>query len=182
MKCPICREQLDYHTLLETQLPAYRCRKCEGIWISAHEYIRWLKRQPMLLPEKPANEMVPTWDTPQIKVCPACGHFLLRYRVLPYVGFYLDRCGHCHGIWFDKNEWEALVARNLHDKVNQFFTQPWQAKLRATEARAMLDQLYLDRLGAEDYAKVKDTWSWLRQHLRRSMLLAFLQADDPYSL
>ncbi len=56
MKCPICKEALDYHQLLESYLPAYRCRQCEGIWISAREYLRWLQQQPTLLPEKPAAE------------------------------------------------------------------------------------------------------------------------------
>lgn len=183
MKCPVCREPLDYHTLLDAQLPAYRCRKCEGLWISAHEYLRWLRQQTALLPEKSVDGVnTPTWDTPQIKLCPSCGHFLMHYRVLPYANFYLDRCGHCHGIWFDKDEWDTLVARNLHDKVNQFFTRPWQARLRAEEARAMLDDLYNDKLGAEDYARVQEAWSWLRHHPQRGMLLAFLQSDNPYAI
>jgi hypothetical protein len=46
----------------------------------------------------------------------------------------------------------------------------------------MLDKLYLDRLGAEDYARIKDTWSWLRHHPQRSMLMAFLQSDNPYAI
>jgi Zn-finger nucleic acid-binding protein len=182
MKCPVCQEPLDYHTLLEAQLPAYRCRKCEGVWISAREYLRWLKQQPLSLPERTANDTPPTWDVPHIKLCPNCGHFLLRYRVLPHTSFYLDRCGQCNGLWFDKDEWETLVARNLHDKINQFFTQPWQARIRAEEARAMLDSLYLNRFGLDDYSKAKDMRNWLKNHPQRSMLLAFLQADDPYAI
>lgn len=182
MKCPTCQESLDYHTLLEAQLPAYRCRKCNGIWLSAREYLRWLKQQPAELPEKTTDEIAPTWDTPQIKLCPSCGHFLMRYRVLPHASFYIDRCGQCNGVWFDKDEWEALVARNLHDKINQFFTRPWQARIRAEEARAMLDNLYLNRLGADDYARVKTTRDWLRNHPQRSILAAFLIADDPYTI
>ena len=181
MKCPVCKEALDYHTLLDSQLPAYRCRRCEGLWISAREYLRWLKMQPALLPQRPADKAdLPTWDTPQPKLCPQCGHLLVRYRVLPNADFYLDRCGNCNGIWFDKNEWDVLVARNLHDKVNQFFTQSWQARLRAEEARTKLDRLYLERFGAGDYARIKEVRHWLQNHPQRSMLLAFLQSDDPY--
>jgi len=183
MKCPICKEALDYHQLLESYLPAYRCRQCEGIWISAREYLRWLQQQPTLLPERPAVETdLPTADTPQLKLCPQCGHFLIRYRVLPNAGFYLDRCGNCNGVWFDRNEWDVLVAHNLHDKVNQFFTQPWQNRLRAEEARLKLDQLYHDRFGNDDYARIKDVRQWLQAHPQRGMLLAFLQADDPYAM
>ncbi len=183
MKCPVCQTALDYDRLLDSYLPAYRCRQCEGIWIAAREYLRWLQQQPTLLPEKPADAAdLPTADTPQLKLCPQCGHFLIRYRVLPNAGFYLDRCGNCNGVWFDQNEWDVLVAHNLHDKVNQFFTQPWQSRLRAEEARLKLDQLYHDRFGDDDYARIKDVRQWLQAHPQRGMLLAFLQADDPYAM
>jgi Zn-finger nucleic acid-binding protein len=183
MKCPVCKEALSYHTLLESQVPAYQCPKCEGIWISSNEYLRWLKTQGLTLPEKTGDDAnIPTWDTSQVKLCPNCGHFLMRYRVLPNVHFYLDRCGNCNGVWFDKNEWEVLVARNLHDKVNQFFTQPWQTKIRDEAAHAMLEQLYLEKFGTEDYAKIKDIWNWLMQNPHRAMLLAYLQSNNPYKM
>jgi Zn-finger nucleic acid-binding protein len=183
MKCPICKTSLSYHTLLETQLPAYQCPTCEGIWISSNEYLRWLQAQPEDLPEKPADNMnVPTWDTSQLKLCPGCGHFLMRYHVLPNVPFYLDRCGHCNGVWFDKNEWDVLVARNLHDNVNQFFTQPWQTKIREKEAHSTLEKVYREKLGDADYARVKEIWDWLKHHPQRGMLLAYLQSEDPYKV
>jgi len=84
------------------------------------------------------------------------------------------------GIWFDKNEWDVLVARNLHDKVNQFFTQSWQARLRAEEARTKLDRLYLERFGAGDYARIKEVRHWLQ--ITRSAACCWLSCnqDDPY--
>ena len=124
---------------------------------------------------------MPTWDTLELKLCPECGHILARYRVLPNVRFYIDHCGHCNGAWLDKNKWEVLVAHNLHDKVNELFTQPWQTKVRQ-EAHAMLDKLYMDKFGAEDYARIKEIGNWLRPHPYRAMLVAFLQANDPYKL
>ncbi len=183
MKCPICKEVFVYHSLLESQLPAYQCPKCEGIWISSNEYLRWLRTQPAALPEKTGdNANVPTCETAQVKLCPSCGHFLIRYRVLPHVEFYLDRCGHCNGVWFDKNEWDVLVERNLHDKLNQFFTQPWQTRIHDEEARAMLDKLYREKFGPEDYAKVKEMWDWLMKNPRRAMLIAYLQSNNPYKM
>lgn len=182
MNCPACQGTLSFHTLLESQLPAYQCSQCEGIWISSNEYLRWLSTQ-TLLPEKDDGAVnLPTWDTPQSKVCPECRHFLLRYRVLPDVKFYLDRCGHCNGVWFDKNEWEVLVARNMHDKVNQFFTKPWQIKIREEETHAKLDAFYLEKFGAKDYARVKEVWDWLIDNPHRSMLLAYLQSSEPYKI
>jgi Zn-finger nucleic acid-binding protein len=184
MICPVCKHSLSQHSLLESNLPAYQCENCGGIWISAQEYMRWLKQQKTVLPERPTEDVVniPTWDTPQLKICPTCKHFLIRYRVLPNVQFYLDRCGNCNGVWLDKNEWEVLVEHNLHDKVNQFFTQPWQTKVREEETHAMLDKMYQEKFKPEDYAKLKEVRVWLKDHPQRSMLLAYLQADNPYKI
>ena len=183
MNCPICKQPLVFHTLLESQLPAYQCPQCEGCWISANEYLRWLQTQgPQLPPKLEPDPNVPTWDTPQLKVCPGCGHFLIRYRVLPHVQFYLDRCGHCNGVWLDKGELEVLVAHNLQDKINQLFTQPWQTRIQEEEAHAALDKMYLERFGAADYKKAQEIREWLLHHPQRAMLLAYLKADNPYKL
>jgi len=181
MNCPICKTSLEYHALLESQMPAYRCASCQGVWISANEYLRWVQTQGAVLPEKSASDAdLPTWDTPGLKLCPACGHFLMRYRVLPGAQFYVDRCGHCNGVWLDKGELDVLVERNLHDKINQFFTQPWQTHLREEETHHALDKLYREKFGIGDYARLREMRAWLAEHPLRSMLLAYLQAEDPY--
>jgi Zn-finger nucleic acid-binding protein len=182
--CPICKTvQLVHHTMPDSGVPSYQCPRCEGIWIAANEYLRWAQTQDTVLPEKlDTGGDIPNWDIAQLKVCPGCGHFLTRYRVLPGVPFYLDRCSQCNGVWLDKNEWGVLVEHNLHDKVNQLFTQPWQAKIQKAEARAMLDKLYTEKFGAEDYAKIQEMGTWLRNHPQRAMLMAFLQAKEPYEI
>jgi Zn-finger nucleic acid-binding protein len=183
MRCPLCSITLLHHTLLDSQLPAYRCARCDGIWIAANEYLRWVKTQGPALPEKQDDlGAIPTWDGAQAKLCPNCGRLLLRYRVLPNVDFQLDRCGNCNGVWFDRAEWDVIVARNLHDKVNQFFTQPWQSRLREEETRAALEALYLAKLGREDYDRARQTRDWLMNSPQRAMLLAYLQASDPYKM
>ena len=182
MNCPVCKTTLEYHVLFESQMPAYRCASCEGVWVSANEYVRWVQTQGSLLLEKPGAADVPTWDTPQLKLCPACGHFLMRYRVLPGVQFFVDRCGHCNGVWLDKGELDTLVERNLHDKINQFFTQPWQTRLRQEETHQALDRLYQEKFGTEGYARLSEIREWLCEQPQRSMMLAFLQAEDPYKI
>lgn len=183
MKCPVCKaEQLQPATLI-SNLAAFQCAQCAGIWIPSNAYLDWLKTRPTLLPENLAVESpVPTWDTKELKLCPECHRFLTRYHVLPNVAYWLDHCGHCNGVWLDRSEWDALVARNLHEHINRLFTKPWQNRVRAEEAKAMLEKLYLQKFGAEDYARIAATARWLKQHPHRAMLLAYLQADDPYRL
>jgi Zn-finger nucleic acid-binding protein len=183
MKCPVDKAETLQSATLTSGVPAHRCSVCQGIWISSNEYLTWLHNQAAPLAEKSIeNDHIPTWDTQELKLCPDCDRILARYKVLPGGNFRLDRCGHCNGVWFDKNEWEVLVERNLQDKVNAFFTHPWQLRVKEEETRRMLDKLYRDRFGPADYAKVQDVWQWLRDHPQRAMLLAYLQADDPYKV
>jgi len=76
----------------------------------------------------------------------------------------------------------VLIDRNLHDNLNEFFTRPWQDHLRAAETRNHMEQIYLEKLGEQDYEHVKEVREWLVEHPMRGMLLAFLQAEDPYKV
>jgi hypothetical protein len=40
----------------------------------------------------------------------------------------------------------------------------------------------MEKLGEEDYEHIKEIREWLRNHPRQGMLLAFLQAEDPYKV
>lgn len=183
MKCPVCQDDLLHQKTLQANLPAYQCKKCNGVWISSNEYLTWLKTHGPSLPEKPGDDAsLPTWDTQELKLCADCGRILTRFRVLPNAKFYLDRCGHCNGVWFDKGEWDTLVARNLQDKVNQFFTKPWQARVREEETKGVLDKLYAGKFGVADYARIQEIRTWLKEHPQQTMLLAYLQADNPYKI
>ncbi len=181
MKCPTCKQDLLQQTVLEGDLPAQCCSRCEGIWISSNQYLAWQKTHSPSLAGRAAGELPrPAVDTHKVKLCPECGRILSRFRVVPNTEFYLDRCGHCNGVWLDKNEWNLLLARNLQDKLNLLFTEPWQARLREEEARSALDRLYLEKFGAQDYARIRDMWAWLKDHPQRTMILAFLSSDNPY--
>lgn len=183
MKCPVCKiHPLGAITLVES-LPANQCPNCGGVWLPSNAYLTWWKARGEDMPQMPGSPVIdPHWHVDELKLCPESGHIMGRYKILPDTDFYLDRCGHCNGIWFDKNEWEALVERNLHDNVNDFFTRPWQNELHAAETHNHLENLYREKLGAEDYERIKRIREWLEYHPRRGMLMAFLQADDPYKI
>jgi Zn-finger nucleic acid-binding protein len=182
MKCPICERDYLQRRYLEENLPAYQCRQCEGIWISAEQYWKWLKKGEAEVSESPVTVDVPLpiEEAGQAKLCPNCGHILRRYKVWPDIKFYLDHCGHCLSLWFDKDEWEALRARGLQRQVHLFFSDLWQEKLRAEEARKRFERIYLDRFGPEDYARIKEIRAWLESHPQRGAILAYLSDKDPY--
>jgi hypothetical protein len=45
-----------------------------------------------------------------------------------------------------------------------------------------MEAIYLERLGRDDYEEIKKIREWTEKHPMRGMLLAFLQADDPYKI
>lgn len=180
MNCPVCKTpSLQPDQLLEG-LPAQRCTTCAGQFISSTAYWAWLKSQ-TLEPGIPLDDTdASRVEAGQARICPDCGHLLMRTRVWPNVNFQLDSCGHCNGIWLDRDEWHTLQAHHLHNRINLFITRPWQEKLRQIEAGKRFDAMYLERFGAEDYARIKEIRAWLNDHPRRQALLAFLADPDPY--
>jgi Zn-finger nucleic acid-binding protein len=180
-KCPVCKTAELSRQFLEAGLPAYECSKCSGLWIAANEYLAWVKSQN----HQPIDEVdiqppVPRTDAKRALICPDCGHILLRYKIWPDIEFHLDRCANCNGVWFDLDEWEVLKAHHMHDKVNLFFTESWQQKLRQEETHRRFEHIYLDRFGLEDYAEIKRIRAWIRQHPHGEGLLAYLTDEDPY--
>lgn len=183
MNCPICKTNLLTAVTLEMDMPAYRCDKCEGVWIPANDYLTWLKNQDT---HSPLNYNTSTTelasDIPSPKLCPTCKRIMRRFKVLPNVEFYLDHCSHCNGTWCDKREWSSLVAHNLQDKLNLIFMQEWQTKLNDQETKTALEKMYLEKFGAADYTRIQEIWEWLIHHPKRAMLIAYLQADNPYKM
>jgi Zn-finger nucleic acid-binding protein len=182
-RCPVCKENRLHEVSLENGLPALQCAGCEGIWISSNPYqLWWRAHRPELPAKEPEGPPEPVHDVPLVKLCADCGHIMTRYRVVPGLQLFVDHCASCNGVWLDRDEWAALVARNLHDKINSFFTEAWQTRLQEEETRATLDRMYLEKLGTDDYVRLQKIRQWLDEHPLRSMLLAYLEAEDPYRL
>jgi Zn-finger nucleic acid-binding protein len=181
MKCPVCRTETFQPCQLSNGLDAHQCQKCSGIWIASLNYFAWLRQLNKPFPDiAPGAETFPAWDIAQAKICPDCGHLLTRYKIWPNIEFFLDHCGSCNGIWFDCDEWQVIETHNLHDDLNQVFTKPWQRKIKEDEGRQVLEKVYLERFGADDYARVREIRAWIQSHPQSAMLLAYLYAKDPY--
>ena len=183
-KCPMCKKAELRLSTYEENLPVNECPVCGGAWLRANEYAVWLTTQTPGSYELEGIEELTisrqVSDSHQAAFCPDCGHFLRSYRVESGIGFHVDRCNHCNGVWLDRNEWQALKAAGLHDEINQFFTRPWQRKVQDQKTAERLDAIYAQRFGDEDYRRVKEIRDWLAGHRNRNTLLAFLMDEDPY--
>lgn len=179
MNCPVCGLATMQVAEDDEELKTLHCTTCSGTWIPASQYWTWIERHGANQPERPAHaveeaEDLAVQETPQIKTCPECRHFLIRYRVGHGVPFSIDRCGACGGLWFDRNEWEILKARNLHDDVHFVFSAAWQLRAAREEELQRRDARLLRQIGEEDFAEVERMRNWLLHHPRRSAILAHL--------
>ena len=96
--------------------------------------------------------------------------------------FTLDHCEGCKGIWLDRNEWEALKARNLHDDVNSMLTAFWQDEAQKEVRKKRMEQIYIGRFGADDYAEIEKIRAWLATRPKKQDLLAYLTDRDPFDV
>jgi Zn-finger nucleic acid-binding protein len=181
MKCPVCKtEELDFSSL-ENNLMSRYCDKCGGNWIPSFEYWKWREQHKDGLPETQAEQAVPPNPAPSsaliVKLCPECNKILIQYRVGHGANFSIDKCGNCGGIWFDKNEWEALKARDLHDDVYLIFTAPWQDKVRGQESRRAQEARYRNKFGDEGFNEMQRVKAWIDGHPRKQEILAYLTSS-----
>jgi Zn-finger nucleic acid-binding protein len=180
LNCPVCKETALADRELEPNLNCSSCSNCGGSWISSSQYDQWLTVHGEKLPEKAPEEGVKlvSGEKAGIKFCPECKTYLVKYKVGHGVEFSLNRCGRCGGVWFDKNEWEIMKSRNLHDEVHLVFSQAWQSSVREDEHKAAMDEILGSQLGEADFKEVQRIRNWLKEHPKSAELYAYLLADS----
>ena len=85
-----------------------------------------------------------------------------------------------HTGWI-KGEWELLKQEGLASRLNAVFTEPWQQNIRTQNTRDVLQALYTNEFGEENYKKIKDIRVWLNTQPNKAQFLAYLMAEDPYA-
>ena len=184
MQCPVCKETRMEPDELAENLITHACATCGGHYIKSERYFSWLKQHGENLPEKPPGEQasLPVPDSRPGKLCPECGAFLIRHKVGHGIDFHLDRCGRCGGIWLDKNEWQVLKGRNLHDDVHFVFSEAWQTQVKQEERSkqyrdvvvGVLDGKLAQHCSQADIARLKEFKDWIDDHPCRKELYAYL--------
>jgi Zn-finger nucleic acid-binding protein len=109
--------------------------------------------------------------------CPF-GHGLMgRARVELDTPFYLERCVHCGGVWFDAGEWQRLATSHLLGSLLEFWTPAWRWRSQQETARkAERDRLAM-RLGPKLFEKLQALATTLNNHPARDEALAFLHSE-----
>jgi Zn-finger nucleic acid-binding protein len=182
MNCPVCKTAELNSIELEEDLSSFQCPSCLGNWIKGATYWNWLEAHGSNSPERVHNENLSLAEPGLPIDCPECRFRMAKYLVGRGMGFTIDHCHGCKGIWLDGNEWEALKKRNLHDDLNLMFTSFWQNEAQRLERKKKLEQIYVERFGEDDYAEIKRIRFWLEGKVNREELLAYLIDKDPFSV
>lgn len=169
MNCPVCKSRSLIAHQLEPELAALKCEKCGGYWINSFQFWKWQEAHHEIRGARADIESVA--EPREAKLCVECGGILIRYRVGHSLPFSIDRCGHCGGLWFDRNEWEVLRGRNLVEEIHLIFSATTQQRFR-------LEDSFRRSLGEQDFAEVLRIKEWLTPHQHRGEILAFLQRSE----
>ena len=183
MNCPVCISVKLALVELESNLSSLWCPQCGGNWIGGATYWRWLEEHGPNLPEiDNEGEALPIAESARYLDCPECRFRMIKCLVGRGLDFSVDHCQGCKGIWLDRNEWEALKRRNLHDDLNSMLTAFWQTQAKKEARRKSMEQIYISRFGVDDYAEIKRVRIWLDANQNKQHLLAYLTDVDPFDV
>jgi Zn-finger nucleic acid-binding protein len=182
MNCPVCKTTELITAELDEKLTSQNCPDCFGKWIRGAEYWKWVERHKSELAERLHETESLSLAEPGLPIdCPECRFRMVKFLVGRGLSFSLDHCQGCKGIWLDRNEWEALKKRNLHDDLNAMFTSFWQNEAQREARKKRMQDIYTSRFGDDDYAEIKRIRWWLDARTNREELLAYLIDRDPYA-
>jgi len=184
LKCPTNPKISLLPKQLTEGLTAYTATDGSGHWLSRGDYMAWVLSRGEKAREdsSPCEANLDLNDVEHAKICPECGRILIKYKVGRGLSFYVEHCPGCGGVWLDRNEWEALEQKQLHDDIHMIFSSQWQKGVREESLRKRFTEVYTSRFGAEGYEQVKEFRAWLTQQGHPQEIIAYLVADDPYKL
>lgn len=179
MKCPLCKKPDLKPTMIEADLPAMGCPKCEGTLLALLAYRHWAENQnPVESTAEAATDVATeTADTTTAVSCPKCSRIMTKYKVTGTVSNRLDVCGLCDEAWLDRGEWKLLQALRLSHKIPAIFTDQWQRRLHRELVEDTRRTILARTIGEEGVAKVEAFKEWLAQNKHKPDIMAYLYRD-----
>ena len=121
MDCPVCKDSAMIVLELDEVEVDY-CTECEGIWLDAGELELLLGAA---AGAKTLLESFQVANTPEKKrKCPICLRKMNKVLVGEAAGSHelIDRCGHNHGLWFDRGELQNVLKMGQFDDAGRIKT------------------------------------------------------------
>lgn len=136
MQCISCDDRVTLSAERTTDgLPFRLCGICAGRWIRASDYQRWVGRSPDEVTEEKRGDAAPEDDSDRrgFRRCPEDEYMLTRTRLSTPQAFSIERCRHCSGMWFDRDEWEAIEQAGLARELPVSLPDDWENQLKARQ-------------------------------------------------
>lgn len=179
--CPACGGILK-PSHLEQELPCRICNRCGGCWLRLQNYMQWVRKNGQEEPCADKGYEVGEADTKRTLLCPETKTIMLKFRVSKNTDHFLDLSPHVGAVWMDKSEWGLLKREGLAYQLNSIFSDVWQAKIREARAETVFEKNYERIFGNQTYMKLKQIREWLYSQENPHLLLAYLNAENPYSV
>lgn len=174
MICPACGAQHFAPVKIEGALPAEQCGVCQGVWVELELYRMWRKNRPQIAAHEFAGEISQVNDA--VRLCPQTGRMMTRIRVSNDNPLLLDYSVAAQAVWFDKGEWERLMALGLSDQLDAVVSERWQSDLRQAASRERVEQAMRLRFGDAAYEELVRVRDWMSTQPNRMEMIAFLNA------
>jgi Zn-finger nucleic acid-binding protein len=178
MRSPVFPEVNLQPKEIEPGLPAYECPQSGGYWVPLQAYEQWKANQPSSAgpPSATLDQAVAVGAEPKraALICPESGVVMLRYKAGHGLPFHIDRSPATGGVWLDKGEWEALKQRGLQVNLNLIFTASYQRDLRSAEYAQKLEEVFEERIGQADFARVAEFKEWMIRHPKHRDIWCYL--------
>jgi Zn-finger nucleic acid-binding protein len=121
MDCPVCKDSAMIVLELDEVEVDY-CTECEGIWLDAGEL------ELLLGGAARAKSLIQSFQEAKTdekkRKCPICLRKMDKVHVGDAAGKQelIDRCGHHHGLWFDRGELQNVLKMGHFDDEGRIKT------------------------------------------------------------
>jgi len=154
------------------------CEGCHGTWLSKATAEQMVQAgDTVTLDDEDAAPPAADEADRRTGVCPHRHGIMLRARVHLPEPFYLERCPHCGGIWFDAGEWNRLAGSYLLEHLEDFWNPAWQKRMRERKDQQDYESRLREELGDETFELLASLAKALRGHPRRARALAYLRQE-----
>lgn len=145
----------------------FQCTNCSGIWAMNLQQAPASAAERDLPPHDRENDL-------RAGLCPFAHGILRRAQSHTDERFYLERCGACSGVWFDRGEWERSARAGLLDDVHLIWTESWQTRKLDEERRLRMIAQAREVLGDEMVDELREMGIRLRHEEQRNQAIALL--------
>ncbi len=101
-------------------------------------------------------------------LCPNGHGIMTRAKVELEPPFFLEKCPHCNGIWFDKGEWNRLAESDMVSHLFDFWSNSWKKEQQEIKARKRMEDMQKQRFGSQLHEQILQLAAKAKTHSRQA--------------